>query len=86
MEATWEPLVDDEDSYGHFFEFPTISPAVRGRPYRYAYGACATRPTNAANSLVKFDTHGRSCKVGGWVGGEGRGGGERAGAWRGRAG
>ena len=30
---------------------------------RYAYGACATRPTNAANSLVKFDNQGRSCKV-----------------------
>lgn len=59
----WERLIDDESAYGRFFEFPCVSPAHHGRPYRYAYGACATRPTNAANSLVKMDNQERSSKV-----------------------
>jgi hypothetical protein len=63
LAADWEPLVDEEGSFGHFFEFPSVSPARRGRSYRYAYGACATRPTSAANSLVKFDNETRSCKA-----------------------
>lgn len=61
--ASWQHLVQDDSSYGQFFEFPAISPERRGQPYRYAYAACATRPTNAANSLGKFDNEQHTCKV-----------------------
>ncbi|GAB4823966.1 hypothetical protein N2152v2_011012 [Parachlorella kessleri] len=61
--SDWELLVADESSYGHFCEFPAVSPTCRGRPYRFAYATCATRPTNAGNSLVKFDNQLRTCKV-----------------------
>ena len=40
---------------GYAFELPGINPAVRSRPYRYAYGACCARPSNAWNALCKLD-------------------------------
>ena len=30
---------------------------------RYVWGACSTRPTNAHNSLAKFDTHTKAVQV-----------------------
>ena len=50
-----QPLIRDEGSYGHFYEFPAVSPAVVGLPYRVAYGTCAVRPTNLGNALVRHD-------------------------------
>jgi carotenoid cleavage dioxygenase-like enzyme len=40
-----------------------VSPAAKGHPYRYAWGACATRPTNVANSLVKLDVESGTSQV-----------------------
>lgn len=71
--SAWQPLVGDEGSYGPFFEFPAVSPTAKGRPYRYAWGACATHPTNAANSLVKVDIETGTAQVwheAGTLGGE----------------
>ncbi|GAB4823958.1 hypothetical protein N2152v2_011004 [Parachlorella kessleri] len=73
--AGWQPLIDDESSYGHHFEFPSSSPSNSCRPYRYAYGVCAVRPTNTDNAYVKMDNQERTCKVfplPGGIGGEPR--------------
>ena len=59
----WQALVEDEESFGAFFDFPAVNPSVKGRPYRYAWGGCATRPTNAGNSLAKFDNQERTARV-----------------------
>ncbi|GLC41991.1 hypothetical protein PLESTB_001056200 [Pleodorina starrii] len=49
------PLLKDEDAYGNFHEFPAFNPRFRGKPYRYAYGTAAVRPTNMGNALARHD-------------------------------
>lgn len=58
--AAPQPLIDDEASYGNFFEFPVVNAAFKSRAYRYAYGMAAVRPTNMGNALAKFDLQTRS--------------------------
>mmetsp|Transcript_40285 Transcript_40285/g.89470 ORF Transcript_40285/g.89470 Transcript_40285/m.89470 type:complete len:546 (-) Transcript_40285:771-2408(-) len=50
-----QPLIRDESSYGHFFEFPSVNPQRRGQKARYVYANAAVRPTNMGNGLGKFD-------------------------------
>ncbi|GLI62522.1 hypothetical protein VaNZ11_005179 [Volvox africanus] len=49
------PLLKDESTYGNFAEFPAFNPRFRGKPYRYAYGTAAVRPTNMGNALARHD-------------------------------
>ncbi|PNH06204.1 Carotenoid cleavage dioxygenase 8, chloroplastic, partial [Tetrabaena socialis] len=49
------PLLRDEAAYGNFIEFPAFNPRYRSRPYRYAYGTAAVRPTNMGNALARHD-------------------------------
>ena len=37
--------------------------SVRGKPYRYAFGTAATRPTNMGNSLARHDLAQRTSMV-----------------------
>ncbi|KAG2488935.1 hypothetical protein HYH03_012556 [Edaphochlamys debaryana] len=57
------PLIRDEAAYGNFIEFPAVSPAVRGLPYRYAYGTAAVRPTNMGNALARHDLQEGTSKI-----------------------
>eukprot|EP00775_Hariotina_reticulata_P005847 gene5847-6088_t len=52
------PLIPDaQGKHVDFVDFPTIHPAVKGRPYRFVYTTCAVRPTNIGNGLSKLDLH-----------------------------
>ncbi|KAL4859791.1 Carotenoid cleavage dioxygenase 8 B [Chlorella vulgaris] len=62
-EVSWRPLVEDEAELSPPFDFPKVNPLYRGKPYRYLYGACSTRPTNAHNSVAKFDVEQGSLEV-----------------------
>ena len=53
--SAWQPLITDDASYGNFVEFPSVAPARRGRPYRFAWTTAAVRPTNVNNALAKMD-------------------------------
>lgn len=59
----WQPLVADEAQRSPPFDFPKTSPLYRGKPYRYVWGACSTRPTNAHNSVAKFDLENGTVEV-----------------------
>ena len=54
--SSWRCLSEDEGrDFGHFSDFPTVSPKVRGNEHRYVWMSAAVRPTNVTNALVKFD-------------------------------
>ena len=54
--SSWRHLSEDEGrDFGHFTDFPTVSPKVRGHAHRYVWMSAAVRPTNVTNALVKFD-------------------------------
>lgn len=58
-----EPLVADEATACPPFDFPKVSPLLRGQPHRYVWGACSVRPTNAHNAVAKFDTQQRTVQI-----------------------
>jgi carlactone synthase/all-trans-10'-apo-beta-carotenal 13,14-cleaving dioxygenase len=53
--SAFEPLIEDEASYGNFVEFPCVNPKRKGENARYIFGTAAVRPTNVNNALAKFD-------------------------------
>ena len=59
--SSWQPLVRDEDSYGRFFEFPAVSPSVRGawvgRQPAAADVAFSALPAAVAVPLVTLPWH-----------------------------
>lgn len=61
--AGWEPLVEDDSTYGTFVEFPCVNPNSRGQDYQYAWGTAAVRPTNVNNALAKFDVRSKECML-----------------------
>jgi carlactone synthase/all-trans-10'-apo-beta-carotenal 13,14-cleaving dioxygenase len=65
VEASISSLIDDDDSYGSFIEFPCINEQYVGRKHRYVWGTAAIRPTNVNNAIAKFDLETRKC-VGLW--------------------
>ena len=44
-------------------ELPRVSPAYKGKPYRYMYSVSAKPPCTAANALAKYDVDQGSCKT-----------------------
>ena len=60
--GAWEPLVQDETTYGSFVEFPCVNPNYRGKDYQYAWGTAAVRPTNVNNALAKFNVRSKACE------------------------
>lgn len=64
-QATVSCLIDDNDTYGSFIEFPCINSLYAGRKNRYVWGTAAVRPTNVNNAIAKFDLETRKC-VGLW--------------------
>ncbi|PSC71885.1 carotenoid oxygenase [Micractinium conductrix] len=59
----WEALVADEAADCPPFDFPKVNPQYRGLPNRFVWAACSVLPTNAHNSVAKFDTKEGSVKV-----------------------
>ena len=60
-EASISSLIDNDDSYGSFIEFPCINEQYVGRKNRYVWGTAAIRPTNVNNAIAKFDLETRKC-------------------------
>ncbi|KAL4425949.1 hypothetical protein ABPG75_009965 [Micractinium tetrahymenae] len=58
-----EPLVADEATACPPFDFPKVSPLLRGQPHRYVWGACSVRPTSAHNAVAKFDTQQKTVQI-----------------------
>lgn len=52
--ATVTDLMKDVDQYRQC-EFPSVHPGLKGKDYRYAYGAGARPPYTYTNALAKFD-------------------------------
>lgn len=59
----WESLVANEATASPPFDFPKVSPAVRGQRHRYVWTACSVIPTSAHNSVGKFDTQQKTVQI-----------------------
>jgi carlactone synthase / all-trans-10'-apo-beta-carotenal 13,14-cleaving dioxygenase len=65
ISEVWKPLVNDENAYGRYAEFPCINPSVKSKQHRFIWGTAAVRPTTHSQALAKWDVENQTAKV--WV-------------------